>query len=55
MKQSLSDIKGQKKAVNEEPNENTKPHSTEIDMSDNIFLSYKNPELVQRKKAELLQ
>ena len=37
------------------PNENQKPCSTEIDMTDNIFLSHKNPELIKKRMQELLE
>ena len=43
-------------STNRPPNspQTSKPHSTEIDMSDNIFLLHKNPELVKRRQEELL-
>lgn len=41
--------------VSQQTSEASKPHITEIDMSDNIFLAHKNPDLVRKRQEEILQ
>lgn len=44
-----------KEKTTKEEQKISKPYSTEIDMSDNIFLAHKNPELIKKRQEELLQ